>query len=83
MIKIQHQKSVETIYLNPQHITEVRVSITKEPREDGGENIYSVYRVFLLNEPCEISSKDYNTEPLRSWLSTATSHLSTTGKMLY
>lgn len=83
MIKIKHRKTIDAIFINPQHIVEVRTSIVKEPREDGGTNIYSIYKIFQPDSFSEISSKDYDTKPLQEWLDAATSHFSTTGKMLY
>lgn len=83
MIKIKHRKTIDAIFINPQHIVEVRTSIVKEPREDGGINMYVLYRVFLVNTASEISDKEFDLKPLKDWLDTATSHFSTNGKMLY
>lgn len=83
MIKLQNKTNNDKIYINPQHIVEVRAYISEEPRKDGGVNIYPVYRVFLVHTSSEISGKEFDTVPLQDWLNAATSHFSSNGKMLY
>lgn len=83
MIRIKHRKTFDAIFINPQHIVEVRTSIVKEPREDGGANLYLLYRIFFVDTYSEISDKEFDLKPLKDWLNAATSQFSTNGKMLY
>lgn len=86
MIKLQNKKNNDKIYINPQRIFEVDITLQKELAPDGFMNTHTVYTIFSHADDtcfCRLSSKDFDTNPLQAWLDAATSQFAMNGKMLY